>query len=429
MNKREHFAAVLAANKAQRQQARALNQRAGAIVFAILTQAELADWMRAAMSGARNIDEIPDVEALRLPELDAGTVARVFVDNPDQISLAGIGTVTVEYRGAEQVPRIRLGQEVLSDSGYRHLPDSGVVLPGGRAVEVTVQLSASHWETISATDIPVLKTKLGENLNTRAWNAWTARPAIPLPDSADETSAIAEVQEATYGTCAINNSPLIAYGGVEVNRGRYRESEPWFRGQWFRTRAEADGARTQAATKLEQLRSEARERRELEALRPEAEALQVRVAELYSGYGGRLGGDLDRRLSSCRWSLPPRTLAELRSWIGETLALVQQADLIVAHHRLLAELTTQLDQLAARLRTNPKGPPSDQMAGATLLAELRAQLATAPDAVQARMGDATAAVDRACTEKASTLADLVANWGPGSNRGARKDDPTKKKKK
>lgn len=327
---------VLRSNAARQERARQLNIRTGEKTFQVYSSDEMIERFVAVLSGARRILEVFRPEALALPGLDESTVVSVLRDNPDTIEVLG-SELVVEYRqpyyGTVCAPRVKLSDEMVKAGAWIRLADEGVILPGGRSVELVV--SFDYSTTLADTNIPQLKAKVREHLNREQWGRWT-RPEIVLPDTDAEEPVIPPITTATYGSCVVTGEPLEVFGAVTVNPSRYYTTDPYFKGEWFTSREKADAARTAAVTKLEQIREELRAQRErtareeaenaaLNATKTEAEAAREELRGLSSHNGFYdLVYELLRKAEDRRYSYLPSTAQEIRAWTVETKAITAE---------------------------------------------------------------------------------------------------------
>lgn len=267
---------VLEDNRQQVARANELNRRAGEQVFETIN---LVDHYLAVCGGARNVGELTErissLDALRLPAFDEELAKMVEDESPVTIELLG-GQRTMEYRDNGSAPRVTLDGQQLAASALAELPNDGVTLPSGRLVEVKVTFGG--WTTFTGTEIPKLKEEVFAHLNQRQWDAWGDKPAIGLPDPADDESVI-PFATVVYGQCVVTGGSLVAYGTAGLHTNRYYSSDPYFRAQWFRSNTEAQHAANEAAVKLESLREEARVKRLAEQAAEEAEVARLAVAE------------------------------------------------------------------------------------------------------------------------------------------------------
>lgn len=357
MATKEQLEAVFASNRAILKRAAELNARAGETIFRIPSFDELTTQMKARLAGARSIAEIRDVDALRLPGLDAALVLKDLADNPDTIVVLG-QEVSVEYRvpyyGGMYAPRIVLSAETVAAKQWLELPDEGVRLPGGRSVEISLA------GIVSNVDIVALKRDMRVYVDRTAWNNW-ARPEITIPDMADESATIPEIVEACYGTSMVDGKPLIAFGTVK------RTWSGTLVGFWTTKREEAEDARRvvverfeedseAAAASRERLRKEALEREALEEARTAAWTVQgdVRAAQKRA-YEAGLGGEVRELLYRASHGFLPMSLDGLLTWTAETRALIERADAQIEAEREAkaadAELCKKLAEEAEAIAT------------------------------------------------------------------------------
>lgn len=317
---KEDFLAVIAANKGRQAKARELNQRAGQDLFKVFNLAELVSFVAECLGGARRQAEITQPEGLLLPELSQAEVARVERENPLQIELCGQG-FQVDYNN--NPPRVFLGGEITPDGLWRKLPDSGVCLPGGRQVSISLGYYGSG---VSDTNIQQLKEKVRNLLNRKQWDVWAngVKPEIVLPDPNSESSEVAPLAEATYGTCAVTGTPLTAFGAAVVNGSHYYSTDPHFVGKWFQSRDGAEAERAKSVEKLFALKRELAEQKILAEARVRAEAVKAEAGVLYGNHSGVIASELRDRLYGLFHDYLPSSLDDLRKWTVESTATLTE---------------------------------------------------------------------------------------------------------
>jgi hypothetical protein len=298
-----------------------------------MTSAEWREWLRPRLGGAVSCATISGPEALRLPELSPEKIAMVRDSNPDTIVVLG-AELSVEYRepyyGTAKSPQITLGGEFVSSNRWIGLPDEGVRLPSGRAVNIVLKSASSYYALAEGSDIPILKKTMKDRLNEEAWKSFTDRPAITAPDLSDENVTLPEIATAVYGTCAVTGESLLAYGTITAYRSWSLDPVTW-KAEWFRSRVDAESASGKAQAELEKSKVEAREKRLVAAARVAAEESQKNAGELYNRYCGdgsdvALGEELREKLYSRRYSRLPLTADELVRWKAETDAMIAEVE-------------------------------------------------------------------------------------------------------
>lgn len=192
---------VLRANDALLKRMTQLNIRTGEKTFQIFSPDEIAAWFTVVLSGAKRTHEVVRPEALALPGLEQEKADRVIRDNPDTIELMG-RIFAVEYRmpwfgGEVLFPRVRILGDSIPVARWNDLPDGGVFLPGGRAVEVAVEFG--YFTCFTGTDICKLKQTVRERLNLREGfgrrEAENGRYRDPVPAPAPKPSPVPESKE------------------------------------------------------------------------------------------------------------------------------------------------------------------------------------------------------------------------------------------
>ncbi|HAU66676.1 TPA: hypothetical protein DCW61_05000 [Candidatus Uhrbacteria bacterium] len=327
--------AVIAHNRSIAARAAQLNIRVGETRFPVMDRTALATWLANRLQGARRISEVSDMNALRLPELDAGLVTRTLFECPDTLNVLGT-VVPVEYRapycGTPQVPRASLPEELVANNGWLNLPDVGIALPGGRVVEVSFRIGGSYnGTTFADTNIPVLKGKVKGHLNQKQWDGITGLPGIPLPDFSDDNAKIPEIVTHQYGTCAVEGVPLMSYGTLSVNSSRYYDTDPWFKVLYYQNLEEAQKARQAAVEKLSQVREETKLQAQRDGFLVEVETLKAQASKLYSlaynQYYSEFDSGLRNEVSNlCNYYFYSSTsTAQIKQWIIQATPILDQA--------------------------------------------------------------------------------------------------------
>lgn len=308
---------VIESNRELQQKARELNARAGAKLCPVLSQKEWEEWLEERLGGAVSAVTIPDMEALRLPALDENLSRLVFEENPDEIVVLG-QAFKVEYREG-YAPRLRIDFRGEQAKDWQKLPDE-IYLPGGR--EVVLYSAVKGYGYYIEARFSEFKGKVRERLNQGLWEDWPSadRPAIAVPDPGAEDAVIPDIVSAQYGTCFVTGEVLLGYGAVAYNSSRWSSSDPLFKAEWYRTREEAEAAHAKSVAKLEAIRVEARQKRELAEARTAAEAAREKVRAVSEQYLDKreLSRETRGELSSRARAYLPSELSELRKWTAET---------------------------------------------------------------------------------------------------------------
>jgi HrpA-like RNA helicase len=342
--------AVLRTNAERQERARQMNIRTGEETFKVYSSDEMFERFVTALSGARRIAEVQRTEALALPAIDEEQIASVLRDNPDTILILG-SELVVEYSDgygrSRTNPQVKLEGEQAGENRWRNLPDEGVRLPGGRLVEVAV--SFGYYSTISDTDIPKFKEKVREHLNREQWDRWSDKPELTLPGPSVKDSEIPFIT-AVYGQCVVTGEELKAYGTVQAYR--YWSSDPiTWKPVWYRDREEAEKAHAEAAQKLEEIRVEAQQKRELETAKAEAEAAREELRGLSSREGwDDLDYELRREVENRRYSYLPSSAEELRTDKADTEALVAKVEAELAENQRLRERRQEIEECLNELQ-------------------------------------------------------------------------------
>jgi HrpA-like RNA helicase len=345
---------TIEANRALLLQARQLNARAGQAVFPAVSGWDLTNWLSERLSGARCCADLVDPAALsrlQLSKLDSELVKRVLVENPDTIEVLGLAR-PVEYPSPGEFrhpPRVSL-PGALEGNAFMRLPDEGIRLPGGRPVEVGVRVG---WETISNTDIAALKQAVRERLNQRLWEEWLSSagaPQLAPPSAPWATAVVPQVVVAQYGVCTVTGAPIEGFGTVIAQRSYY--SGTTFQSSWFRSRAEAETARSEAVAELDKLAQAERAAAELAALKEAVETAKARLDEL-AGHPdlSRVAVELAevtnfRRVT--RWT--SGTADDLRRVLAAAKGLIARVEAAIDNRRSLDEQERQ-EAEAARAAT------------------------------------------------------------------------------
>lgn len=326
----EMIQTVIAANRAIQMEARKWNTRAGETVFSVMTNEEWKVWLGNRLNGAISCATVYNLESLRLPALDSELVNLTREMNPDSITLFG-RQLSVEYRepycGTPRPPQITLGDEFISNNRWNELPDEGVKLPGGRALNIILKPPSSWSVLAEGSNIPALKQAMKNRLNEEQWVRFD-RPVITVPTTIDDATVLPEIATAFYGKCAVTGEDLHAFGTVTAYR--YWSSDPiTWKPEWFRSRFEAEDAFSKAQAELEKAKAEARNRLELETVQKAARVLREKAIGLYGTIPYDPSG-VRAKLYSYAYlqGIPLSSVEEVRAWINEaeSVILIAEAD-------------------------------------------------------------------------------------------------------
>ncbi len=323
---------VISGNLARQRRARELNLRAGDDLFPVLTKAQMEEWLRPLLNGARRAAEIADVSALALPPLDAELEVAVLRDNPDTVTLLG-EELKVEYRGSGYVPRVVVRvDDPAVDRRWLDLPEE-LKLPGGTPLEV--EFCDRYGYTVARSQNGAeLRAKVLAHLNAERWDRWTDRPEISV-NLGDPLAKLPEITQAEYGRCAITNVQLIAYGVVACEMSYYG-----FRAEtkWFHSREEAQANRLRSVEALERHRATERAKAKEAEVRAEAERLERALQNATYRAAGILPSDYVNPID-----------ADARAYrrdLGEIALFVERAPGLL--NELEARLTAALELKAAK---------------------------------------------------------------------------------
>jgi hypothetical protein len=283
---------IIERNKSLQSQARELNRRAGQEVFLVMTQSQWKQWLAERISGARNADEIPDLQKIRLPELDPEIVKLIHDENPDQIEILG-QMRQVEYPGIGYTPRVEIyfkdveAWEISTRLPiWCGIPDEGYKLPGGRQVEI--RFKKEFYGFVSGENGKEVKDKILSKLNSAQFENWPAenRPEIHIPNPDEETDFIPGILTAEYGRCVVYDTPLMAYGIIVAHD---YSSGLTFEACWFSSRDEAEQNRQNAIARLDKYRSNRRKEKALADIQlpdpSHEDAVIPEIAEIEGGFG------------------------------------------------------------------------------------------------------------------------------------------------
>lgn len=347
----DRFLAAKAWNATYYAFAKKIAIRAGFEVLPTLNASEWTKFFLDHFPGVTRVNNIHNSDILRYPAPDAKEICEVMNANPLKfIVLEGRAECDVVYR-AGNAPQVTMNFE-RTDLGWLELPDDGVLLPSGQRVSVTLSFSDSTG-SVSDSDIPKLKEKAKEVLNLRQWYNWgeSDRPAIAIPNPAEVTTVVPEIAQATYGHCVVTNAELIAFGTVVWNSGRYYQSDPLFKTEWFRELDKAVEANRKAVEKLAELQAKAAEEQRRQDLHAQAEELKSQVGTAYSTYGGNLdfAAEVRTELRDLHNKYVPSSISEIEAFIQackavlarvqDELAKVAEIDAKVAAGHMLRNFT------------------------------------------------------------------------------------------
>lgn len=320
---------MIAANKRRQNRARELNHRSGQMdLFKAFSLSELVQFVAERLGGAKRQVEIIEPERLLLPELDEAIVAKVLNENPDDVVVCG-RTVSVQY-GERSDPLVRIDFRGEYAKDWLKLPEDGVRLPGGR--EVVLYSAIDGYGFFIEAPSSKFPSKARECLNAGAWLEFEpslGKPIIELPDPAVETSEVPLVREHQYGTCAITNEALLAFGTVAVKGYRY-STDSYFEVKWFRGREEAESVRSLSVDKLLALKRELAEQKVVAEARVKAEKVKAEALLLYRQHNSVVGNEVADRLYRLSYEYLPQDLHGLQSWIEGSASVLVPAKALVA---------------------------------------------------------------------------------------------------
>jgi hypothetical protein len=231
----------------------------------------LAASLQALLKGARNVDEITDFDALKLPENAANIKERVEKENAlaaerralldvwraptkhlwESVFLFGVRFEPLNYR---PTPVVELMAREWFDSLHL-LPDEGIKLTDG--TDLTIRLSwSSYFGSIETSEIRVLKREASALLSTKLWERsdWTKRQNLSPPDFDDEAYVVPDVIEHTYAVDPLTGQSVSGYGtiGTASYKSDSGDTKPWrsagegtqvFITHWFKSREDAERCR------------------------------------------------------------------------------------------------------------------------------------------------------------------------------------------
>lgn len=177
---------------------------------------------------------------------------------------------------------------MVEQNRWNDLPDTGIKLPGGRAVEIKV-VTSSGWygSSHSDTNIPALKEKVRNHFNQKVWEEWQ-KPEIVIPDLAAEGATIPEIATREYGKCVVTSAPLISYGAIFAYQYYSNDPITW-KYDWYRERKAAEEKRTKAVSALTKYQSDERKKRVLAAIvipdPSQEDSIIPEIAEIEGGFG------------------------------------------------------------------------------------------------------------------------------------------------
>ena len=226
-----------------------LNARGGDLP--VPSSSEIRARVLNALNGAHSISEIPNLDDLRLPAVDAAIEARILRDNPDTITVCNT-TFTVVYQN-DLPPQIMFTPAQAKAELWRQLPDTCITLLSGRIVMVNIEFS--EMDRLSSSNTSVLKERCDAHLFEAIFKAWLPRaPRLNVPTVSEFlTATIPAIKEVTYDHTA-NGTPLIAYGVVVLNPSFYSIEK--FKAEWFQSKEHAETERQRAMDSLAAMREE-----------------------------------------------------------------------------------------------------------------------------------------------------------------------------
>jgi hypothetical protein len=227
----------------------------------------LAASLQALLKGARNVDEIADFGALKLP--DNAPPIRERVEREKALAAERRALLDVWRAPAKHVwesvflfgtrfeplnycptPVVELMAREWFDSLHM-LPDDGIKLSDG--TNLTIRLSwSSYFGSIETSDIRELKKEASTLISTKLWERsdWTKRQDLSPPDFDDEAYVVPDVTERAYAVDPLTGQSVSGYGtiGPASYKSDSGDTHPWrstgegsqiFITHWFKSR---DGA-------------------------------------------------------------------------------------------------------------------------------------------------------------------------------------------
>lgn len=261
-----------------------LNVRAGSKVFHEMSYQNESDFIMEKIGGARRLADISDLNVLRLPAIDQDLKEQVLRDNPEEISILS-HDFEVQYNTSSGIPAILI-RDTADDGEHRiwqDLPDSGVYLPGGRQVCVTIFIGKNDYTGVRNTDIAELKREVEKKINELAWRE-AEKPDSQLLDLKNETEGLPEIELAVIGHGPIDHQPLIAYGAYTPNSVRPDGTILNLGIVWFANEDEAREQRQNTIAAINRSRNEERERAELAETCSQLENAKRELGEFISKY-------------------------------------------------------------------------------------------------------------------------------------------------
>lgn len=250
----------------------------------------------------------------------------VATGNPDSVLFLGKEREVRYQSGCD--PQISLDHEIerAPDSDvWKQIPDEGIRLPSGRRLSVTVYVCGGYY-SFSGTDTKKVKDDVRKRINLTAWEKFSEKPVISLPDVRRGDEVVPEVIEVQYGLDPLTGEPVKKFGAVAVQTsfGRFNG----FTSFWYDERGKAEEARVAAQKALDEFAAIERERRELETVRAESDKVKGRLNALCGEHerNFRLPDDVRRMLCDRRYVYRPNNAADLRVWIAETQTVIAKVE-------------------------------------------------------------------------------------------------------
>jgi len=168
---------------------------------------------------------------------------------------------------------------------------------------------------------PDARKKRADWLALKAWNEFNLNlTVIDCPDMTDIEAQIPGVSEMQYGTYAIKNVPLIAYGALDNS----------FESRWFKDQNSAQAAQARAVARLNEMKVR------------RLHELVVRAHKAFAANLKRNGASLNQAVVAGA----PTKRDAMPSWIRDTLALLHSVQEEVASHQK-AKQATALSKLVS----------------------------------------------------------------------------------
>jgi HrpA-like RNA helicase len=305
----------------------------------------LIDFYLEQIGEATSLAEIDELPLLLNLETVAPASLRdeIYRLAPKTIVVGGQELVISYYPGHD--PKVTLTELLIDSDVWRALPDAGLRLPDGRAIQLFTKIG--DW-TIKGTDLQAFKDEVRGYLNARLWDRTFSRPRIEMPRMVDGQVEVPPIVEFIWGEDALTRDPLVAFG-TAILKTRYYRTNPLLEPHWFHNRADAEKERARVLAGVAEISADVERELRLAEAKEEAERLQREAIELWDNEAGKKSALLPpivrTDLYYLRWDIRATYLEDYQRWIKQARYLIETA------RKVLKEESTKVAELQERVQS------------------------------------------------------------------------------